>query len=387
MALDRPDEAARRFHALLDLHRDDDEVSAIVTAKRKNKAPAAAPASGRAGGSVVMPEEVGITARMERALVPVRAVSGLLPGISNARVATWAPMDFGLARMVALGSLLVQAQRENGEEAFLARLRQARTQAPNDQRTLWDTFYLGLIRLEPREVYEAARALARFAGHEPSAGYVARCDALSIRDNPPGRLSFRLAEDDELDVAPPLPPEEIDLVRDAFISVARTNPSWLESWLIDVVLSELRCAGRAGRPRPVLSRAGRRRQRPGHDRGRRLNGRRPRRPGRSVDALRGVQQDPAEDACVGVASGILHLHTPGINLLSGVFHGESHASQGQRQGARRGPPTPRPLPGLWCSPAQTALRVKRPRRHRFSPGLAVPLAIPASRSRTLGHVV
>ena len=145
--------------------------------------------------------------------------------------------------MVALGTLLAQAQRDKGEDAFLERLRQS----PSDRRSLWDRFYLGVIRQEPREVYEAARELARTAGHDPSADY-AYIYTLGLRDNPPGSLGHRLAEDEDLDndKTPPLPPDEVDLTKGAFISVVTTNPSWLFPTLIDGVLTELRRAGRAG---------------------------------------------------------------------------------------------------------------------------------------------
>ena len=386
MQLDRLDEAAQRFRALLDLRRDDDEVSAIVTVEAAEQGSSSRPGlRGRCRSRR--------HARGDRHRIADRqcrdAMHGPLavwcPASPTGRAIGWAPMDFGQARMVALGSLLAQAQRDNGEDAFLERLRQA----PSDRRSLWDTFYLGVVRQEPREVTSPP-------GHWPTrrprpVGRLRIHLRAGHPRQPPGSPGHRLAEDEELDndKTPPLPPDELDLVRDAFISVVTTNPV-LASPDAHRRRADRAQAGRPRRrPRPVLSRAGRQRQRSGLDHRRRLAGRRPRRFRRSVDALRSLQPDPPWHPRVGDAPGPLDHHAPGTRVVA-------QRISWRKPCASR--PTPSSTPRSSASSTATWTSCEVPRRPPCgsktakaappsSPDSAVPLPIPPSRSRTLGHVV
>ena len=173
MALDRPDEGTRRFQALLELRRDDDEVSATIKAQRSARPSTAAQGAGTAAAGLIPTwERVGMRHRIPSVRY-ARAITGLEPGYPSSIIDGWGPPEFGQARLVALGFLLARARREGREDAFRAQVQQACELAPNDTRPYRDAFYVELLRSEPRTTYEAARALARVAEGELSAAW--RC--------------------------------------------------------------------------------------------------------------------------------------------------------------------------------------------------------------------
>ena len=243
-ALDRHTEARQRFQKIIDLRRDDDELSVIVKARRKS--PLQATTSGaRMLGRV---DHVGARYRTIYARY-ARALSGLDPVSSTTLGQTYAPLDFGQARMVAFAGLLAEAQREKTEGEWLERRAHAVEQAPNDPRRLWDDFYVALIRFEPREAYETARALAQAAGRDPSADY-AFLSSLGSRNDPQGdpRVTRTRGDGETSEPALPLPPEEVDLILAALPNVARSNPNWLFQAASGRRAGRSARAGRAARP-------------------------------------------------------------------------------------------------------------------------------------------
>ena len=242
-ALDRPEEAAQRFRDLLEIRRNDDELSAIVKARRKTPTTGA---SGPAPASTAAPliEPIGPRYRA-LAATRVRGVFGLEPGYSSISINAWTAQDFGQARMGALAALLAKARRDNDEAGWLARRREGRDKNPNDPRPLWDDYYLGLLRLEPRETYESAKALARASGRDPSADY-SLLHSLVYRNSPPGASPRQVVDDAKDDASPPLPADELDLIRDAFLSLVRSTPEQVHGLLETAVMGELKKAGRVG---------------------------------------------------------------------------------------------------------------------------------------------
>jgi predicted Zn-dependent protease len=239
-----PAAAAARFRELLDLRRDDDEVSVIVKARRKSQPPMSTPVAGipTTASLVAIIERVGIRYRFNAARV-VRGLCGLDPVYGRALGgAGWSPLDFGTARMAAYGFLLAQAGRENATDALLRQLRQAREQAPHDARPIWDEFYVALLLDDGKKTYDTALDLARAASNDPSAGY-ALLYTMMLGGNSPSGLA-RAVRGEEGETRPPLPPGDADLVRDAFITLARSYAAWGTALLVDTILSELDRAGR-----------------------------------------------------------------------------------------------------------------------------------------------
>ena len=204
-ALGRTEEAGVRFARLLEIRRDQDEPSAVVKSRRKSSPPGAV-ASGSAG--VIAFEQVGPRYRLAASTNVRRLFT--LDGASVLALAQWSPQDFGQARMAAVGGQLAAARRGNDEEGWLARRRQAREKTPGDIAALWDDYYLGLIRLEPRETYQAALALARASGRDPGADF-SLLQAFSRREMAPGPVA-RGALPDASSSGPPLPAGELDLI-------------------------------------------------------------------------------------------------------------------------------------------------------------------------------
>ena len=137
----------------------------------------------------------------------------------------------------------------NPEENLRDRFRQAREQAPTDPRAFWDAYYLALLLDDPPKTYEAARRPSATGGprHDPSAAF-ALLMAMRLRGNTSGtRLTLRSSSDETAESLPALPPEEIELVRDALQHLLlRTNPGWAPAALVDGVQGELKRAGRGG---------------------------------------------------------------------------------------------------------------------------------------------
>lgn len=223
-ALDKNAEAAKKFQALLDLRRNDDEESAIVKARKKgggasNTARALGTAAAR---SPVVMQPFPARDRLNAAS-QVRYWLGLMPGVVMSQANAWNPADFGQARIAAVAWLFTQAQRENAQDDFLAKLRGDREKSPNDPRPVWDWYHLQYVRQENKELYEAGKALARVSGRDPAAHW-AFLGTLNNRAIVSGVRVVRAQGADEVDKTPPLPADEIDLMLASYRTLQRLKP-------------------------------------------------------------------------------------------------------------------------------------------------------------------
>jgi tetratricopeptide (TPR) repeat protein len=170
----------------------------------------------------------------------VRRVAGLdyYPIANN-----WSPSDFGQARMAALGWLDGLSQKDNTNAAFLQEQREAANRATQDARSLWDWYYLELVRQEPHEAYLAARALTRRTPDEPVAQF-AYLNSLRLRAQQSGQtLSVRVGSG-VIDTTPPLDSNEIDHVLACFESLRKRRPEWLALQIFSGLSLELKRARR-----------------------------------------------------------------------------------------------------------------------------------------------
>lgn len=256
-ALGRTDDAAGRFRAVLDLRRDDDEEGAIVKARRKSPTGTGMRTAGTAATAPGSPTAATLPPFPARdrlyAANSIQMLLGMQQGSRFMQVNPWTPADFGQARMFALGWLSTQAQRDTTQAEWLARLRAARDQAPNDPRPARDWYYLQLLRPERPDTYEAARFLARLAPNDPSALWSflstlparARLSTLPMVLPPvPVQAMQFTTTAVAVDRTPPLPAAELDEVLAFYHSLRRQKPEVVLSAIVTSVLNELKRAGR-----------------------------------------------------------------------------------------------------------------------------------------------
>jgi tetratricopeptide (TPR) repeat protein len=246
MGLEKPESAAQRFQALLDLHLPDEELAAQIKAKEKDKKdrPAGTTAATTKGRAYVPPPSIPMQDRITQ-VWQVRSATHLNPryyyysGGPN----VWVPNDYGQARMAALGWQLYLAQKQNRESAYLKQRREARAKAGQDFRPAWDLYYLQLLRQNLRDTYEAAKALGKSG--DP-AGQWAYLTALDNRTAANGPRVVRATAPGAPDKTPPLPAAELDQVVACYRSVRTRRPEWLTPAILSNVTKELRRAKRSG---------------------------------------------------------------------------------------------------------------------------------------------
>lgn len=235
---DKRGEAAQRFHAILALHVPDDEESLLAKARKRTPQAGrpAAVTSARARIAQLSPIQQRVQSAMQ-----IRLVTGLESranyGYSNA-ASSWAPAEFGQARMAALGWLFSQAEKDNTKDQFLKTVRDAR-KLGKDARALRDDYYLQTVRNENKEAFEAAKVLARVASTDPGAQYV-------FLNAVPGRFAnaaaVRRQVANAVDNVPALSAEDLDQVMAGYRVLRQRKPEWLQANLLSTIATELKRA-------------------------------------------------------------------------------------------------------------------------------------------------
>jgi tetratricopeptide (TPR) repeat protein len=236
----RPAEAERRFQAILDLRLPDDELSIF----QKGQKPAARRPSPRPGAAA--PVDFPLQDRLSTTM-QIWQATGLNPTgypiYFSSQATFWTPADFGQARLGALGWLLALAQKEKKQDEFVAKWRQARERAGQDERTQLDWVYLLVLRQDQAGLYDATRGFAR--SPDPAlrwlylAALMGRNAAREVRVYP-GRSPTAA------DTTPPLPGADLDEMLACFRSLQRQRPEWVIEPITTGVLAELKRAGRSG---------------------------------------------------------------------------------------------------------------------------------------------
>ncbi len=170
----------------------------------------------------------------------IRAYTGLDPRYGNwvaNQQSTWMPSDYGQTRLAALGWLMGFAQKQNRNDAFLKEHRPAKGTSPQ---VVWDWYYLQQLRQDNREIYAAARELAR--SPDPAAQW-AYLHSLTGRTVAAGQY-IRPNRSGSVDNTPPLPAEELERVIAAFQRLRKEKPQWLTSDVLTPTLTELKRAKR-----------------------------------------------------------------------------------------------------------------------------------------------
>lgn len=183
LAETKPEEAIRRFEAILALNLNDDEQSlAAKSQAKKNK--------GRTQPTFDVPppiksfvDRAGYIYQIQQALGGEQEYFG--HGHQQQTPPFWGPTDFGLARMASLAWLNHLAQKSGQDEQFLKKCRDLAAES-SDPRVTADWYYLASVRNESRELYEILKKLS----YQPDA-------SLQIKAQYLGHLSLRGASNDE----------------------------------------------------------------------------------------------------------------------------------------------------------------------------------------------
>ncbi len=233
--LDRSDEAARRFRAILEIKANDDDPGAVVASrKRSNKGRPAGirTASGMKQRKFELQDRLNsvFQIRMSAHLDANNYFGG------NNR--QWAPDDFGQGRMAAVCWLYSLARKTGDQDDFSKKLKETRDKNAKDSRVLWDWFYFQLVREGTIEVYEAAKALADASPTDPAAQWVYLHYVSQRVENQQNQNTG--GDDSKKDKTPPLAPPELEQLLAGFQLLERRKPEWIESTILVNVAAELK---------------------------------------------------------------------------------------------------------------------------------------------------
>jgi tetratricopeptide (TPR) repeat protein len=246
--LDRGEEAAKRFRALLDLRLKDDEEGALArTLKRTIPSNTTTRPAGTAASSPATTTTVTTRLLLQPTILSRHTAATYIRRIASLEyypiALNWSPTDFGQARMAALGWLDSLSQKDKTNATFLKAQRETASRDTQDVRALWDWYYLELVRQENREAYLAARELTRRVPSDPDAQY-AYLYALRLRTQQSGQALPVRVGSGVIDTTPPLDSDEIDHVLACYESLHKRRPEWLQLAMVSNITGELKRAGR-----------------------------------------------------------------------------------------------------------------------------------------------
>lgn len=243
VALKRPEEAVARFRALLDLRGtvSDDEKSAQVKARTRDPkmaGSAARTSSAQRVESIPIQDRVGSIYQIR-----IAAKVEARDGYSSSQRSTWAPPDFGQARIAALAWILSTAMKEHKEDATLAAFREAKDRKPADPDALWDWYWLDQIRFDYPDAYRTALELSKAAPSDPEASW-AFLSATTNRRAASGQQYYSRAGNENVDRTPPLPPEELEQLLTSYDDLRKRRPEMAQTTILQGVQTELKRAKR-----------------------------------------------------------------------------------------------------------------------------------------------
>ncbi|HVX15288.1 MAG TPA: DUF1583 domain-containing protein [Pirellulales bacterium] len=255
LAADKPQEAAARCRAILDLRLDDDEPNAAVKAFRSREAhkPAALSSRQAAPFAQALPVQTRV-----QAVIQLRLATGLQVSAGySLQPRTWVPDDFGQARMAALGWLLSFAERDKRADDFLAERRAALDEAEKSHnadriaRARWDWYYLQNVRRDFVQTFAAAKILAQ--GDDPLGQWVY---LLSLTNRTLTTTTAAARNNDGTDNVEPLAADELERMLTAYHTLRQKRPELFSqganfALVANNVITELRRAKRTDEERQV----------------------------------------------------------------------------------------------------------------------------------------
>ena len=242
----KPDLAAERFAALLELANSDDELSALSRSRSKDpklNAASTLPSALRQATGHPIEQRLAQVAMIRRATT----LDGRFVLSARALPTVWTPGDFGQARMASLSWLVAIAEKKGkakGDEV-VARFRKAAEKTPTDPRALWDSFYLAVLRYDNAATLAAGKLLSRRTQSDPLALW-AYLYSLGGRERSAGqRIYVNINQGQQAkDTTPPLPDAELDHVMVCYRALRARRPELAQTQVLHVVFTELKRAKR-----------------------------------------------------------------------------------------------------------------------------------------------
>lgn len=242
LAPTKPEEAARRFQAILALNiKDDEETLSAKNQAKKNQ--------GRSRAPVVQFRDAHPFVHRSQYSWQIRQATGLerenyyYAGGYQQQQPFWAPHDYGTARMACIGWLNAIAKNAGKEDEFLQQ-RKADMEKSSDRRAIIDGYYLAALRQDSKEQYEIIKKLS----YLPDADVGMKSMYLSSLTGRGGPQSRRVVNEDtdetELSLEP-LDKEELEHVLACYKSIddSTSMVNYGETFL-ELVAAELKRAGR-----------------------------------------------------------------------------------------------------------------------------------------------
>ena len=231
----KPEEAARRFEAILGIALPDEELSAAGKARHA--------AQRRTGGAAASASRE-VLSRLDYAYQVQAAVGLNSERYYSGTTSVWTPQNFGQARMAAIGWLYRFAQDDSKSDEFVAARRAIADRAEATSRELWDWAYLQQMRSETGDMQETSKRLARMGD---VAGRYLFISQLASRNS--AAFSSAGGAPQAADRTPPLSAEDLELLTDSLSAVeqalvGQANASAYSRSLRQTVMAELRRAGR-----------------------------------------------------------------------------------------------------------------------------------------------
>jgi tetratricopeptide (TPR) repeat protein len=227
LADSKPQEADRRFEALLKLDLPDDTPSTAAKTRKKRISTASNSSASRA----LAARQANPLVMRGQVVYQIRRATGMDRYSSSQPLAFWGPDDYGQARMAAMAWLLYTAQKEGRGDEFLAERRRLAEAAGDDHKPMWDWYYLQLVRQDNRQIFEAAERLSKTGDPEGQWAYLS---ALSNRHLSPSSRS----QSDAVQV-PALPDDEVDHVLACYQSLKKQRPDLVQDYYLSMLLTNV----------------------------------------------------------------------------------------------------------------------------------------------------
>lgn len=241
LASTKPEEAAKRFQAILALNiKDDEETLSVKNQAKKNQ--------GRSRSPVVQFREQNPFVQRAQYSWQIRQATGLdrenyYGGGYQQQQPFWAPHDYGTMRMACIAWLNAIAKNAGKEDDFLQQ-RHAELEKSTDRRVIVDGYYLAALRHDSKEQYEIVKKLS----YLPDADIGIKSTYLSSLSGRAGPQSRRVINEDtgesELTLEP-LDKEELEHVLACYKEIDDSSSmiNYGETFL-ELVAAELKRAGR-----------------------------------------------------------------------------------------------------------------------------------------------
>lgn len=241
LAKAKPQEALKRFQAILDLPNEETE---WCIAEKNRRAKAAKSKTPTSTSQQVMYE----TARLD-SHYQIRIAVGLYSEeayYGQRQTVLWSPINFAQVRFAAIGWFYRFAQEAKKDHEFVASYQTAANKSNATPRAYWDWIYaLTMQNAESRNYWsvpEIMTAGKKLAAQGDAAGQYLFLNSIRMRASQSGR--------GQTDNLPPLPNEDLDLAISSYRGLAKkwnaapgsgSSPS---TYMVNAVLKELRRAGR-----------------------------------------------------------------------------------------------------------------------------------------------